>query len=417
MVRGLALALLAGCMIGPHVVWADGPDVAMTPGQAGRLTLVLGKSEFVDFETPFATVVVGNPAIADAVVMSQQRFYLLGHSIGTTNVQVLDAEGNVVAIYDLVVGADIEELDRALSSALPNAAITVHSVNGRIRLSGSVEDDLAMSRALEIAANFSSDPVINTLIVRDPKQVFLKVQIIEAVRTVGQELGLDISTVNLSIGGESVQNYAPMEQAASVTSAFTLDANLRALVDNGLARYLAAPTLSALSGETASFLAGGETPIPVSTQDSSSITFKEFGVRLNFTPQVMDGGLINLNLEAEVSQVDLSNSYTEGDNTVPGFSTRRAQTTVELRNGESFVIAGLLQSSEIRGSSQYPWLGDVPIPGAAVQDRHAERQRNRTSDHRDAKPDTAPARQRAHRDAVGRDGGDAGRGPVHRRSA
>lgn len=339
-----------------------------------RLVIAVGKSQFVDIGTTIGTVVLGDPSRADVVLVNPNRFYVLGKAIGTTNVQILAPGGEVMQVMDLVISADIDETAAAIRAALPGSTVKVHSVNGRIRLSGSVEDDLDEARALEIAQSFSDLPVINTLIVRAPKQVFLQVRIIEAARSFGQELGVNLSTLSLSAGGNlngSVLNSSASQdaQAVGATSArmgsigINATAEINALVRRGLARYLASPTLTALSGETASFLAGGEVPIPVSAGDNPSIQFKEFGVRLNFTPNVLDRGRINLVLEPEVSQLDLNNSYAANGVQIPGFSTRRASTTVELNDGESFVIAGLLQTSELRGTRAVPYLADVPLLG------------------------------------------------------
>ena len=320
--------------------------------------VIVGKSEFIDLDFEASTIVVGAVEKADVVLVTPRRIYILGKSLGTTNVQILDEDGVIRLLLDLAVSADVNEAQSAINKSLPGNKIHIHSVNGRIRLAGSVPDTLTEKRALDIAQSFSVDPVINTLQVSDPKQVFLQVRIIEAVRSFGQELGIDLPSVSSTLSAAKQLN-------SPLTGTLTLDINatVDAMVSRGLARYLATPTLTALSGETASFLAGGEVPIPVSSGDNPTIVYKEFGVRLNFTPEVRANGLINLRLEPEVSQIDNTNSYSANGFEVPAFSTRRASTTVELRSGESFVKAGLIQSTEFRNTKAFPWLSQTPLLG------------------------------------------------------
>lgn len=331
-----------------------------------RVYLVLGKSRVLEVRGGIGQVIVGDPDIADAVIMTEDRFYVLGRGLGTTNVQVISKDDRVHRIFDIEVGVDLEEVAKAIASAVPQSSVRVHSVNGRVRLSGSVPDKQSMERAESVARKFTSEDVINSLRISDPKQVYLKVEIIEASRSIGQEFGIDLANANVSFGATQIIGFDPSGSLneSSRSGSINTTAVINAMVKKGLARYLASPTLTALSGETASFLAGGETPIPVdSGANGTQITYKEFGVRLSFTPTVKDGGLINLKLQPEVSQIDLTNSYSSGSTNIPGFSTRRASTTIELRSGQSFVIAGLLQTTNVRQSDQYPGLGNLPILG------------------------------------------------------
>ena len=344
---------------------------------SSRLNIVVGKSLTLTIEEQSTDIIVGDPDVADVVIVGPNRLYVLGKSLGTTNVRVLGTDGVVLGIYDLVVGADLVEAERALQSAFPNHPIRVHSVNGGLRLSGSLPDQESIDRAMQIARSFlrnqllqsgggqsgsdgdaGGDLVINTLTISDPPQVYLSVQIIEVSRSVSQRLNSSLSQFEATVNSSGVQIAGgPLS---------TLNIAIDALSANGLARLLATPTLTAQSGETASFLAGGEVLIPSETADGGATTTeKEFGVRLTFTPQVLMGGSIRLQLEPEVSQID---ELATATGSLPAFTTRRASTTVTLRDGESFVIAGLLQSNQTRGIDRLPGLGDIPVVGALFRD-------------------------------------------------
>jgi len=272
---------------------------------------------------------------------------------------------------DLEVTVDTRDLSSALRAAAPGADIRVQSVNGRLRLYGTVPDAVTLDRVLEIAGQYGSDEVINALQVRSPQQVFLEVRIIEASRDAGRALGVNLTVDNnnrprVDTGSGQLEAGVPFGSFIANMVAGGTEVNLliQALEERGLARNLAEPTLAALSGETASFLAGGEVPIPVAESDGEiSVEYKEFGVRLSFTPVVLGNGLINLTLEPEVSQIDLTTTFDTGLVELPSFSTRRASTTIELGDGQSFAIAGLLQRNNLRTQEQVPWVGDVPILG------------------------------------------------------
>ena len=316
-----------------------------------RLDLTIGKSRIIDYDFELGTMVVGDPGIADVVVMNAGRYYILGKTVGTTNIQVLDKAGYVVQVLDVIVSIDASEAARAITQALPSARINVVSSNNTLRLSGQVSGEAARSRALDIAASYTSGAVIDALVVDSPKQVFIKVQIIESTRQLGQNLGTNLASASLTLSGDWL---TPGGVSTSSVSGTTIDA----LVTKGVARYLATPTLTAISGATASFLAGGEVPVVVASDGGSQVIYKTYGVTLEFTPYVQENGLIRLDLRPEVSVIDTS----QGIN--PSFLTRRAQTTVELRDGESFVIAGLLQSEETRSVAGLPSLGELPVIGA-----------------------------------------------------
>ena len=354
---------------------AQDGSVALTLSNrfAEDVQLPVGESRVFTTSQDVERLVIGNPDIADVVLVSPRSFYVLGQSLGQTNLQVFAGDDFPAGLVDLEVTVDTDDLSAALRSAAPGADIRVQSVNGRLRLYGTVPDAVSLARVLEIAEQYGSEEVINALQVASPQQVFLEVRIIEASRDAGQALGFAIAAADTAGEGRTSVRVGNGVAAAVPFGSFlatlmedglNVSVLLEALEQRGLARNLAEPTLAALSGETASFLAGGEVPIPVAQdEDEITVEYKEFGVRLSFTPVVLNNGLINLSLEPEVSQLDLSNTYNTGTIELPSFSTRRASTTIELRDGQSFAMAGLLQRNNARTQSQVPWIGEVPILG------------------------------------------------------
>jgi len=356
----------------------SGTPTAMTSANlnAQRIQLPVGQSRIFTTDADVERLVIGDPDIADVVLTSPRSFYVLGRGLGKTNLQVFAGGQDFPSgLMDLEVTVDTRDLSSALRAAAPGADIRVQSVNGRLRLYGTVPDAVTLDRVLEIAGQYGSDEVINALQIRSPQQVFLEVRIIEASRDAGRALGVNLNVFNGAENGDSAAINSGRPQLGTGQAFGSFIANLiaggtevnlliQALEERGLARNLAEPTLAALSGETASFLAGGEVPIPVAESDGEiSVEYKEFGVRLSFTPVVLGNGLINLTLEPEVSQIDLTTTFDTGLVELPSFSTRRASTTIELGDGQSFAIAGLLQRNNLRTQGQVPWVGDVPILG------------------------------------------------------
>ena len=331
-------------------------------------------------------VVVGDPEVATAVPLTGRTFYVLGKSLGRTNVAVFGPDDALLGTVNVEVGSDTVDLGYALREALPDARIKVETINGRIRLSGTVPDSVSLRKVLEIAEQYGGDGIINALRVTGGQQIMLEVRIIEANRNAGRELGVSwfahgnsaaIATgafsppsvpqsgvefnVNLPSGSTPFGTVLAQVLGGGISA----DVLIQALEAKGLARRLAEPNLVALSGETASFLAGGEVPIPVSEENGSiTVQYKEYGIRLNFTPVVLENGLINMKLEPEVSQVDNSTRVTTGAISVPSFITRRASTMIEVRDGQSFAMAGLLQSAHTKNQDQIPWIGQIPVLGA-----------------------------------------------------
>jgi len=349
------------------------------------VTVTIGKSQDVRTGTSFVDVMVGDPDVADVNPLTDHTLSILGKKIGTTRVQVYAEGKKLIGIFDVEVNYDISRLTNELKRRFAGSHLQASSVNGRIMLSGEVADAATLDKAVTIARQFGPE-IINSVSVMSPQQVMLEVRFIEISRTAGRELGVQWNR----FGGNSIVNVGdrtsalpvgPAEVAAGVISGSspfgfaiarlvaggaTTDVMINALEQKGIARSLAEPNLVALSGDTASFLAGGEYPIPVSGSFGQvTVDYKKYGVGLAFTPTVLGRGLINLKIEPEVSQIDTTHtvSVTNGIS-VPALIVRRASTTIELRDGQSFMIGGLLQSDTKNLIEQLPWLGSVPVLGA-----------------------------------------------------
>jgi pilus assembly protein CpaC len=350
------------------------PSVAMAGKRHEPLKVVLGKSETLRTHNHFVDVLVGDSEIADIVPLTDRTLSVQGKKIGSTRVSVYGENKTLVGVYDIEVAYDTAQLAQELIRRFPAARFKVSSVNGRILLSGSAPDAPTVERAVVLAKQFGPD-VINSVRVLQSQQVMLEVRFVEATRSAGRELGFNynVSTSNLALNvGMSTLLSGGTPFGTVVGSllgrGIQADAVIRGLEERGLARRLAEPNLVALSGDTASFLAGGEFPFPVqSTLGQVTVEFKRFGVGLAFTPTVLDNGMINLRIEPEVSQLDPTNAVTVGGVRIPSLMVRRANTTIELRDGQSFAIAGLLQTVNTADQSQLPWLGDVPVLGALLR--------------------------------------------------
>jgi pilus assembly protein CpaC len=349
----------------------------------GNVIVAVGKSEDVRTDASFMEVMVGNPEIADVNPLTDRAISILGKKIGTTRVSIYAEGKKLVGIFDVEVSYDIKQLSIELRRQFPAAHIKVSSVNGRIMLSGTAPDGVTLDRAVTIAKQFGPE-VINSVGVTQPQQVLLEVRFVEAQRNASRELGVNWQAMGNSATvatgtGTLLSNSTPFGAvlATLLAKGFQADVLIKALEDRGVARRLAEPNLVALSGETASFLAGGEFPFPVAgALNSISIEFKKFGVGLAFTPTVLANGLINLKIEPEVSQIDPTNVISIGGVQIPSLIVRRANTTVELRDGQSFAIAGLLQANSATAAKQLPWLGDIPVIGALF--KSAQFQKNET---------------------------------------
>jgi pilus assembly protein CpaC len=366
-----------------------------------QVTIAVGKTEDVRVDSPFSDVTVGDPEVADVAPLTDHSLSILGKKIGTTRVTVYTEGKRQVGIFDIEVSYDVTRLATEIRE-VTGTGIRVSSVNGRIMLSGVAHDAVTLDKAVQIARQFAPE-IINTVQVASPQQVMLEVRFVEASREAGRELGVQWNVFNShltsNIGSRKPPGQLPIttptsptnipvgEVAAGVLSGVspfgfllgrmmaggtTIDVMLNALEQRGLARSLAEPNLVAVSGETASFLAGGEYPIPVSgTNNAVTVDYKRYGVGLAFTPTVLREGLINLKIEPEVSQFDQNNAIALGPGLppVPALIVRRASTTIELRDGQSFMIGGLLQNVSKANQQQVPWLGDVPVLGQLFASR------------------------------------------------
>ena len=370
-----AVAIAATAMLWPGVV-AQAADASVVLGSGKHtesIVVATGKSQTVRTDSNFVDVLVGDPEIADVVPLTDHSLSILGKKIGTTRVSVF-AEGKKLAgVFDIEVSYDIPKLAAELGQRFPHAHLRISSVNGRIMLSGTCPDGVTLDQAVTIARQFGPD-VINSVQVLQPQQVMLEVRFVEVQRTAARELGIqwDVLTKNVTaaIGQPGLlSGNLPFGAVAVIGGLLAhgvqVDAVISALEQRDVARRLAEPNLVALSGDTASFLAGGEFPFPVSSSlGQITIEFKRFGVGLAFTPTVLSNGVINLKIEPEVSQLDPTNVINVGGTMIPSLIVRRANTTVELRDGQSFAIGGLLQNNLEAQQKQLPWIGSVPVLGA-----------------------------------------------------
>jgi len=367
-------------------------------GVGRDLSITMSQAVVVESDVPFAELSIANPAIADFSTLSDRTIYLLGKAPGRTTLTLLDAAGRLIANVDVRVSADVTEFKERLGQILPGERIEVRTANDGIVLSGTVSSTTRMDRALELAERYAPERVSNLMSVSGKQQVMLKVRFAEMQRSVSKALSTSLAIDGLSsITGEGIGvagsnlNTGQIGAGDLVTAGDNAGATfigfdvgsvevgilLEALETKGVVRTLAEPNLTALSGQEASFLAGGEFPIPVAQENGvTTIEFKPFGVELNFIPRVVDDGIINLELAAAVSSIDAANSITTNGLTVNAFRRRDTSTTVALRDGQSFAIAGLLQDDFRDSNGQVPWLGDVPVLGALF--RSANYQRSQT---------------------------------------
>ncbi|MBM1172011.1 type II and III secretion system protein family protein [Microvirga arabica] len=377
-------ALAVGGMVCEPMV-GSAPAYAQARAQAApggaklvRTRVTINKSQTVRMEQPFTDVLVGATEIADVIPLSDQTLYVLGKKVGTTNVSILNEQKQIIGVVDVEVGPDAANVAEKIGAG-GGSGIRVRGSGEQVILEGMAADSQEVDRAVEIARSVSPGGVINATKVVSPQQVMLQVRFIEVSRTAGRELG--IQTEFLAKRGLGLTNIAtgvgissvPFAQVLSswVDGSRSLDILIQAMESKGLVRRLAEPNLVALSGGRASFHAGGEIPIPIArtTDDGGTptitIDYKEFGVKLDFLPVVLSNGLINITLTPEVSDIDRTLSVpTGGGIAVPGITVRRATTQVELRDGQSFALAGLIQNVTDRNIQQLPWLGSLPVLGA-----------------------------------------------------
>ena len=385
----MVAALLACCGMTAHDAWADSEKYTFE-----KLKLTQHKSQTLEIPAPFAMAVVGAPDIADTLPMSDRVLYIQGKKAGTTNISVFGPNKELIGIIDVEVNVDIPLVAKVIRTNLGSSGISVNGAGDQIILGGQARNAVEAEQAVALAKGAAKDAnVINIMKIAQAQQVLLKVRFLEATRTAGRNLGVNLFAANrkltsgVNTGGsalnpnsavglplvETISTFAGASAAPYVTALAHVGGNVDVLVSalesKGLVRSLAEPDLIALSGDTASFLAGGEIPIPVlqtNTGAGTNITveWKPFGVQLTFQPTVLANGVINLRLTPSVSELNYTNAIQNQNFVIPAISKREAHTTIELRDGQSFAIAGLLQSEGLRNIDQVPWLGSVPVLGA-----------------------------------------------------
>jgi pilus assembly protein CpaC len=410
--------------LAPALAHAQQRIVLASGIHTGTVRVTVGKTEDVRTDQNLSDITVGDPDVADVNPLTDHALSILGKKIGTTRVTAYGPDKKPVGIFDIEVSYDISRLASEIGH-FTGGGITVSSINGRIMLSGTSPDAVTLDKAVQIARQFGPDP-INAVQVSQPQQIMLEVRFVEVNRQASRELGvqwnmfgnsvlansgsglpasqLPITQPNgafqqpspyfggVPVGGPNVLPstlpISPVVAGGVLSGAAPfgflvgqlsnrLQIAVNALETQGAARSLAEPNLVALSGDTASFLAGGEFPVPVpGSLGTVTIDYKKFGVGLAFTPTVLNGGLINLKIEPEVSTLDTSHPVTVAGISVPPLIVRRAATTLELRDGQSFMLAGLLQNTGANDLNQVPWLGSLPVLGALF--RSTEYQKNET---------------------------------------
>jgi pilus assembly protein CpaC len=365
----------------------------MEGSPSAALNVPMNRAVVVESDVPFAELSIANPGIADISTLSDKSIYVLGKAPGRTTLTLLSADGRLISNVDVHVAPDIAEFKERLRQILPGEQIEVRTANDGIVMSGTVSSTAKLDRALDLAERYAPERVSNLMSVGGTQQVMLKVRFAEMQRSVsknlssslaiqgGNRMGVVGETGTWLNGGNAIgQPITPRGNANSAlglgftAGSLEFSVLLEALESKGVVRTLAEPNLTALSGQEAKFLAGGEYPIPVAGGDGRiSIEYKPFGVELNFTPVVVDGDIINLTINAAVSSIDSSVTLQNEGFAINAFRRRETSTTVEMRDGESFSIAGLLQDDFRDLNGQVPWLGDIPVIGALF--RSAEYQR------------------------------------------
>jgi len=371
-----------------------------------RLTLALDKAAIIELDADARDVLVSDPAVVDAVIRAPRRIFLLAQKIGEANAFFFDAQGRQLLSVDVRVEKDVGDLAGMLREEIPGSNVTVDSLNGNVVLSGTVKSEHDASRAADIAARFAEDPdkpggapkLVNMLRVKGSEQVMLKVKIAEVQRQIAKQLGLNFASSGVINGipmaiatdnqfallGKAISDISGAQvgeackfglpKSVSQVNCNQAQETLKAIEQVGLMHTLAEPNLTAVSGETAKFLAGGEFPVPTARdlQGNITITFKQFGVGLSFTPVVISPGRISIQISTEVSELSNTGAFTENGFTIPALDVRRAETTVELPSGGSFAIAGLLQHTTKQVIQAFPGLKEMPVLGALFRSRDFE---------------------------------------------
>jgi pilus assembly protein CpaC len=384
-----------------------------------RVKVTVNKSRTFRVDTAFSTIVAGSPDIVDVKSLSDHVIYIQGKQTGTTNVILFDSSMKQIGILDVEVTIDIGNLQQNIRSSTGTQGIRVSASEGQVVLSGTAVDAVAAERALSIATGTvaKGGVIVNAMSVAGPQQVMLEVRFLEVNRNAGRDLGVNLFAANANgtniaqtglgdvtaarrtpIGNGAPPSTLPLLNTAAtlasgaapygslltsvlrLNNGVSIDSLVTALETKGVLRRLAEPNLMALSGDAARFLAGGEFPVPVASTPVAgsfptvTIEFKKFGVELAFVPTVLSRGVINLRVEPSVSELDFQNAVSIGGTVIPALTRRDARTTVELRDGQSFAIAGLLQTRNRQDVSQVPWIGSVPVLGTLFRSASYQQQ-------------------------------------------
>jgi len=379
-------------------------SLSIESGGVKSLQLGLGRSVIVDLSEDATEIFVGEPKVANAIVRSARRLYISTLAPGQTTIFALGANGRKIAVLEISVGRDVGELAQLFKTAIPDNDIHVRTVADSIILTGSVASAGDAQKALDIASGFlasrqataaggapaevTSGKVVNSLIIRGLDQVSLRVTITEIRRQIIKQLGINLAgsgnNFNFNVTNPFTVNGAQSATQAAIgwmTAGESLTATLQAFEQQGVARTLAEPTVTAISGERAKFLAGGTIPIPSGESCNNSgfgcvLTYiqQPYGVTLNFTPVVLSQGRIQLRVATEVTDIDTSHSLAIDNTSIPGFRTRKNETTVELPSGGSIVSAGLISTQTQQAINGLPGLMDLPVLGALFRSRDYLRQ-------------------------------------------
>ena len=405
-VRALSFSAVAALTLNPAltpVVAGDyraaAPVAADGQMNARSVSLGIGKSMVIDLPRDIKDVLVADPKIANAIIRSAQRAYVIGAAVGQTNIVFFDSAGQQIAAYDIAVKRDLNGLRAALKQSLPNSDIQIEGLGDAVVLSGTAATPIEAQQAADMASRLVGGPekVLNSIAVRGRDQVMLKVTVAEVARNIIKQMGIDL-TASMSYG-TAVVNFSnanpftaygrPLVGTNALGAAFgatpSVTATLRAMESAGVVRALAEPNLTAISGESATFIAGGEFPVPAGYSCdptthvcTTQISFKKFGISLNFTPVVLTEGRISLRVMTEVSELSNDNSITLSQSvtsstvnsvTIPSIKTRRAETTLEIPSGGSMAMAGLIQEQTKQAINGFPGLSQLPVLGALFRSR------------------------------------------------
>lgn len=388
---GTALAALMAVGFASSV---SAPATAQTTSSkpANDVAISVGAGRMVRLDSNMSDLFVANPAVADVQVRSANQLYIFGKAPGETTLYATNSAGTVVYSANVQVGNNIDSVGEMLSMAMPQSQIQVTPMNGVVLLTGTVADPADVEDAGRLVQAFVGEgtQVMSRLKTATPLQVMLQVRIAEVSRGVTKNIGVNLLTndstggfqfgigqgtgIDVETGAVTIGDIGTVLQGRGNLLGLDIIGALDLAETNGLSSTLAEPNLVALSGETASFLAGGEFPIPTAQGiNGTSVEFKPYGVSLAFTPTVLEGGRISMRVRPEVSEISSANAVTLNGYEVPSLTTRRAETTVELGSGQSFMIAGLLSNTGNNSVDKAPFLGSLPILGALFRSNNFRR--------------------------------------------